>query len=207
MTQWRTCTVLVSLLSLGACTVGPNYKRPAVTVPAEYRGVAPDASKRPAGEDFAEMKWWAVFQDDTLLIQPDEAVGQEVGNFAIQKGHVFDGVAELVSQAGQAYSVRNQTALAFAYRPVTPGTDDRMLLVFGNRVWTAFQHGNCLCRDSASTGQIGQGTLAGCPDIRGICPPQRSAAGIKRSTKCLRVICSRSKTNLRHALEWMYSYG
>jgi outer membrane protein, multidrug efflux system len=64
--QWRTCTVLVSLLSLGACTVGPNYKRPAVTVPTEYRGVAPDASKRPAGEDFAEMKWWAVFQDDTL---------------------------------------------------------------------------------------------------------------------------------------------
>src|SRR5262249_15340352 len=54
--------------------VGPNYKRPKLDVPGQYRGVAPDAStqqptpaqQQQAAEDFAQMKWWTVFQDETL---------------------------------------------------------------------------------------------------------------------------------------------
>ena len=29
------------LLTLSGCKVGPNYKRPAVDVPGQYRGLAP----------------------------------------------------------------------------------------------------------------------------------------------------------------------
>jgi multidrug efflux system outer membrane protein len=51
------------LLALCACKVGPNYKRPALNVPDQYRS-APTVP--PAGEQFGEMKWWSVFQDETL---------------------------------------------------------------------------------------------------------------------------------------------
>jgi len=45
--------------------VGPNYKRPAVDVPGQYRGLAPDTTQ-PAGQPFAELQWSAVFQDEVL---------------------------------------------------------------------------------------------------------------------------------------------
>jgi outer membrane protein, multidrug efflux system len=57
---------LLLLLPLCACTVGPNYKRPALDVPGQYRGLPPDTSTLPAGEPFAEMKWSSVFQDEAL---------------------------------------------------------------------------------------------------------------------------------------------
>ena len=70
------------LLSLSACKVGPNYQRPPLTVPGQYRGLPPDANTQPqppgssqqAAEDFAQMKWWTVFQDDTLQALIKEAL-------------------------------------------------------------------------------------------------------------------------------------
>jgi outer membrane protein, multidrug efflux system len=64
------------LLALCACKVGPNYKRPTLSVPDQYRGVAPDATTQQAGggEPFGEMKWWAVFQDETLQALIKEAL-------------------------------------------------------------------------------------------------------------------------------------
>src|SRR4051794_31215754 len=66
MKRLRPITLLLLLLSLCACTVGPNYKRPAVTLPGQFRGIAPDASTQPSAPSFGEMKWWSVFQDQAL---------------------------------------------------------------------------------------------------------------------------------------------
>lgn len=57
--------VAITLLFLTGCTAGPNYQRPAVTVPGEYRGLAPDTGPQ-ATASFAEEKWWTVFQDEEL---------------------------------------------------------------------------------------------------------------------------------------------
>ncbi|HET8922254.1 MAG TPA: efflux transporter outer membrane subunit [Candidatus Acidoferrum sp.] len=69
------------LISMGACSVGPNYKRPAVTVPTAYRAAtasgaptteaAPSSSSpAPSGTSPAaslgDEKWWEVFQDKEL---------------------------------------------------------------------------------------------------------------------------------------------
>ena len=63
----RTSVAVVLLFSLCACKVGPNYKRPPVTIPPDYRGTAPTATPpQPAPQTFAEMKWWTVFQDKAL---------------------------------------------------------------------------------------------------------------------------------------------
>ena len=59
---------------LCACKVGPNYKRPTLNVPDQYRGAPDLTTQAPAGEQFAEMKWLAVFQDETLQALIKEAL-------------------------------------------------------------------------------------------------------------------------------------
>src|SRR5271157_6343028 len=66
MTNLKTSVAILLLLSVCACKVGPNYKRPATTVPDQYRGVAPDASKQPQAPSLAESQWAAVYQDEVL---------------------------------------------------------------------------------------------------------------------------------------------
>ena len=42
MTSIKTCAVFVLLLVLGACKLGPNYQRPPLDIPGDYRGLAPE---------------------------------------------------------------------------------------------------------------------------------------------------------------------
>ena len=79
--------IVLSCLLLGAasligCTVGPNYKRPAVDVPGAYRGARlmhrtrqntqseqtkPEQKPTEAtAQSLGDEKWWEVFQDPEL---------------------------------------------------------------------------------------------------------------------------------------------
>ena len=46
----------------GGCTVGPNYERPKLEPPVQYRGV----QAAPAPESVADLPWWQLFQDPAL---------------------------------------------------------------------------------------------------------------------------------------------
>jgi multidrug efflux system outer membrane protein len=74
MMQTKTSIRLMLLLSLCGCKVGPNYKRPAVVTPDQYRGTAPDLAQQPAGGPFGEMEWSAVYQDPVLQALLKEAL-------------------------------------------------------------------------------------------------------------------------------------
>src|SRR5260370_21111831 len=73
--------LLLVTLVLAGCAVGPNYKRPAVSVPVTYRGTtaeaAPAAERNTseaakaattniAPESLGDEQWWEVFQDKEL---------------------------------------------------------------------------------------------------------------------------------------------
>ena len=59
--------VLSCAIFSGGCTVGPNYKKPAASVPPTYRGLAPDANGNNANvASLGDQKWWDVFQDEQL---------------------------------------------------------------------------------------------------------------------------------------------
>jgi multidrug efflux system outer membrane protein len=58
--------LVVIVVLAGGCTVGPNYKRPVVAVPQDYRGLPDDQAGHPDPVSFADQKWWEVFQDETL---------------------------------------------------------------------------------------------------------------------------------------------
>ncbi|HMK22676.1 MAG TPA: TolC family protein, partial [Terriglobales bacterium] len=70
--QWLIAIVLVLL---SGCTVGPKYKRPAVTVPDSYRGLAPDAGQQTPAS-LGDEKWWTVFEDQQLQALIREALTQ-----------------------------------------------------------------------------------------------------------------------------------
>jgi multidrug efflux system outer membrane protein len=55
--------VAAGTLLLGACAVGPNYKRPSVPVPPEFYG-AEAAPVDP--RSLADLPWWEVFDDPVL---------------------------------------------------------------------------------------------------------------------------------------------
>ena len=58
---------LIILALACGCAVGPNYKRPTVSVPTVYRGVTPEeAAQGGAARSLADEKWWEVFQDQQL---------------------------------------------------------------------------------------------------------------------------------------------
>ena len=70
----RKFVVIVLVLLISGCKVGPNYKRPVAATPDQYRGVAPDLSGQAGTQPFAEMQWETVFQDETLRALIKEAL-------------------------------------------------------------------------------------------------------------------------------------
>ena len=55
------------LTIMTGCKVGPNYKRPVVATPADYRGAtAPDIAPGPAATPLGAQKWNNVFTDPVL---------------------------------------------------------------------------------------------------------------------------------------------
>src|SRR6267378_5008795 len=67
--------IALAFLLLTGCTVGPKYKRPPVTVPDGYRGLAPDAGQQTSAS-LGDEKWWTVFQDQQLQELIREALAQ-----------------------------------------------------------------------------------------------------------------------------------
>jgi NodT family efflux transporter outer membrane factor (OMF) lipoprotein len=60
-----TRTILtVSLVALCGCAMGPNYKRPQLALPGEFRSAPPTASNPAAS--IADTKWQDLFPDQTL---------------------------------------------------------------------------------------------------------------------------------------------
>src|SRR5215813_261239 len=70
--QWLAA---ITLFSLTGCLVGPNYKRPPVTSPDAYRGLAPNTPPQTAAS-FGDEKWWTVFNDPQLQTLIHTALAQ-----------------------------------------------------------------------------------------------------------------------------------
>ncbi|MGB9256705.1 MAG: efflux transporter outer membrane subunit [Candidatus Korobacteraceae bacterium] len=117
MTKARISIVALVLLALGGCKLGPNYQRPPLTVPDQYRGLAPDqTTQQQSTEDFALMKWSAVFQDETLRGLIKEALANNY-NMQIAATQILQASANLgivranqFPTVGGTFSIVNQQA-------------------------------------------------------------------------------------------------
>ena len=121
MTSIRTSAAIILLLTVCACKVGPNYKRPAVTVPDQYRGLAPDASTQPSGQPFADMQWAAVFQDEVLQGLIKEALTNNY-DIRIAATRVLQANANLgITRANQLPSLGGSAAVQNERNAAYPG--------------------------------------------------------------------------------------
>ena len=116
-------TAAVLLVTLSGCKVGPNYKRPALAVPDQYRGLAPGLGGQAAGGPFGEMKWQSVFQDEALQNLIKEALTNNY-DIRIAATHIVEAEASLgVTRSNQlpalngTFGVQNQRSAAYLNSP------------------------------------------------------------------------------------------
>ena len=57
--------VMIGLAMLFGCTVGPDYKRPKVTVPVAFKELKGWKQAQPRDQEVT-AKWWMVFNDPLL---------------------------------------------------------------------------------------------------------------------------------------------
>ncbi len=123
MTSMKTYAVSVLLLALCACKVGPNYQRPQLSVPGEYRGIAPDATTQqpPAGGQFAEMKWPDVYQDAVLQNLIKEALANNY-DMRIAATRILQANASLgITRANQFPTVNGSASVVNERNNFFPG--------------------------------------------------------------------------------------
>jgi multidrug efflux system outer membrane protein len=83
--NYRAMVILIAAGFVSSCTLGPNYHRPAVQIPQNFR--APDPLPAPQAESLADLKWWEVFKDADL---------QELVRTALQQNYdLRDAVARV----------------------------------------------------------------------------------------------------------------
>jgi len=58
----RRILLVVCIAALTGCTVGPNYKRPDIPAPTQFRS----GESQPGSASLGDVKWFDLFQDDTL---------------------------------------------------------------------------------------------------------------------------------------------
>jgi multidrug efflux system outer membrane protein len=58
----RRALAFFPVVALAGCAIGPDYQRPELVSPPEYRGVTTPAE----AASFADLPWWEVFQDEAL---------------------------------------------------------------------------------------------------------------------------------------------
>ena len=85
----RIVWLLALALALGACTVGPNYRRPEYPVPATFRGAPPEAAP-----SIADLAWWRVF-DDEILQQLIRIALQENYDLRIAAARILEARAQV----------------------------------------------------------------------------------------------------------------
>lgn len=77
MTKPARCTIFSLVLLLAGCTVGPNYHRPVVALPAHYREL-PDWAKAAPADAAPKGDWWIGFNDPLLdKLEPLVVVSNE----------------------------------------------------------------------------------------------------------------------------------
>ncbi|HEX7862266.1 MAG TPA: efflux transporter outer membrane subunit [Verrucomicrobiae bacterium] len=56
----------IAFLCWAGCTVGPDYRRPALDTPAEFRGPVAGTNQLPVEVSFGDIAWWGTFNDPQL---------------------------------------------------------------------------------------------------------------------------------------------
>ena len=126
-------------LMLSGCAVGPNYVRPKVTVPADFRGAEGAAQQA----SYADLPWWEVFKDEQLkaLIKTALTNNYDLGIAVsrVEQARQVANVARAQYFPAVNYSVGASDGKNEFLGTVTPGlsTTQGAFLAAGSAAWEA----------------------------------------------------------------------
>jgi multidrug efflux system outer membrane protein len=120
----RRWALLSAALGVAGCAVGPDYQRPKLPVPPDFRGQSPDV---PVSEkSIGDLAWWEVFQDDTL---------QKLLRTALAENY------DLRIAAARVLDARAQVTInrSFQFPDVSGNASAAYVRIFGDRAPTQFK--------------------------------------------------------------------
>lgn len=122
----RSLLAAVLIVTLSGCVMGPRYRRPQNTLPAQFRG----AAAGPSTESMADRKWSELFQDDTLQQLVATALehnfdvriaAERVLEARAQYGIARAGLLPTLDASGQFTAARNSSVGSATF--IQAGTD------------------------------------------------------------------------------------
>lgn len=114
-----------SMLSAG-CTMGPDYKKPDVQVPAQFRSqLSPTEAS-----SFADLPWWSAFSDPQLRVLINEAVNNNY-DVQIAAARIEQARAELGVVRSEAYPQLDYSLQGGGQRTVIQGLQGVGVAEFG----------------------------------------------------------------------------
>ena len=131
--------LLSTTLILSGCAVGPNYVRPKVNAPADFRGL--DGAAQQAS--YADLPWWEVFKDDQLKSLIDTALANNydlaIAVSRVEQARQFAAVARSQYLPAVNYSVGASDGKNEFLGAVVPGslTTKGAFLAAGSVAWEA----------------------------------------------------------------------
>jgi multidrug efflux system outer membrane protein len=87
---------------LGACMMGPDYRRPDVSLPSFYRGLDPTAPAEPGS--LADVAWWTLFEDETLQTLIRIALAENY-DLRLAAARILDAQAQVVITRSNQFPV------------------------------------------------------------------------------------------------------
>jgi NodT family efflux transporter outer membrane factor (OMF) lipoprotein len=111
----RRSLALLCLAGLTGCAVGPNYKRPAIVAPAQFRG------GEATGPALADTKWFELFKDDKLTETVKLALAQNY-DLQIAAARVLEARAQLGITRADLFPQLNATSSFTATRGSSIGS-------------------------------------------------------------------------------------
>ncbi len=130
--------ILIVPILFAGCTVGPNYKRPVVSVPDTYRGLTAEEAAKAETASLGDQKWWEVFQDEQLQSLIRSALQQNY-DVRIAATRVLEAQAQLgITRSNQFPSVSAGAQIASqrtAKTVVFPATEETAGQVTLSAAW------------------------------------------------------------------------
>ena len=106
----RRCLLLALTLGLlTACTLGPDYRRPEVSLPSVFRGLDPTAPGGPGS--LADLAWWTLFEDEALQALIRTALAESY-DLRVAAARILDGQAQVVATRSFQFPTIDGTAQA-----------------------------------------------------------------------------------------------
>jgi outer membrane protein, multidrug efflux system len=103
----RFALVFATSLVFAGCTVGPDYRRPAVVTPPDFRGALAPATEPSLGD----LPWWQVFPDETLQQLIREALRDNY-DVRIAAARILDARAQATIARSLQFPTLNASASA-----------------------------------------------------------------------------------------------